>query len=87
MAPNIPPEDLHRMEQAIQHLSLMKSGVPERNLEKLASGYESGDNEDEDYLQKNHIIKESKSIDCYGLTELEHHIMTCINHSSAHHAK
>ena len=53
MAPNIPPEDLHRMEQAIQHLSLMKSGVPERNLDKLASGYESGDNEDEDYLQDN----------------------------------
>lgn len=31
----------------------MKSGVPERNLDKLASGYESGDNEDEDYLQDN----------------------------------
>lgn len=51
MAPNIPAEDLHRMEQAMQHLSMMKSGISEQNPDQLASGYESGDNEDSDYLQ------------------------------------
>ena len=33
MAPEMPAEDQHRMEQAMQHLSLMKSGVGEQNLD------------------------------------------------------